>query len=789
MSSPGIILLLNIFPALLPPINEHDRDFYEVLGLSSRSASEQDIRKAYKTKSLSLHPDKIAQRRASAVTAEEAAKEYQLVQEAHSCLSDKAQRQKYNAVKCSPTRYRFLTQGGGLSNQMALLKKLHQASFADKTKLVIFVSIFPLLLLVQPILVAVKVNHVLAQENDGLEDAPWMAVLVPWWIFHGLYVVFWFSVSVMAPPEAKVPMLLSAVEQLLWLVSLILLALRWDQTISADYAVIFIPVYLALLLKWIQYVITMQAITADLNKMMSKDKFMKDVLKGREPEELDEAELQEIQSKHVVVTQIPDDVQHDLETDEDAKNLSEEEKEDIRVTSSREYEAAVEAYHDARRDMFKSMILHVTFLILLILKVDDHNDMTWWVVFCPILVLYGIRILSNCYVSCCHGRGAIDAEDMAIMAGVHNGMAATTGAADEEGERGVGEEEQNSNNEPAADGSFPLESEVLLHGLKTAEYNGKIGIIKGPLKDGRQEVCIKDLDKMAALKVINMKSPKPDEKKFKASTASNATSKEETKSDEAEPPATVAKEEKSAKAKNDSKKDKAAKASSGTLADANDSKRKKEKPEGSGENTDNDVDYADDNNDDDDDGIHIHIDEDAYRAYHSAYSQAEQNAMEERVKASQNNCIAIGCLIMICLLVAKLEQAYDAEEDREQNGDDADVDFGFNTLWLIFPLFLLAGCMVSCCACLIYNAPDPDELMEKHEGEHDGDEESGEGSANQGGDGDADTPIVFAPPPPPPPPPTEAAAADEKKETEKGETKEEENVTPPEVESDMHDVD
>jgi len=242
MSSPGIILLLNIFPALLPPINEHDRDFYEVLGLSSRSASEQDIRKAYKTKSLSLHPDKIAQRRASAVTAEEAAKEYQLVQEAHSCLSDKAQRQKYNAVKCSPTRYRFLTQGGGLSNQMALLKKLHQASFADKTKLVIFVSIFPLLLLVQPILVAVKVNHVLAQENDGLEDAPWMAVLVPWWIFHGLYVVFWFSVSVMAPPEAKVPMLLSAVEQLLWLVSLILLALRWDQTISADYAVIFIPV-------------------------------------------------------------------------------------------------------------------------------------------------------------------------------------------------------------------------------------------------------------------------------------------------------------------------------------------------------------------------------------------------------------------------------------------------------------------------------------------------------------------------------------------------------------------
>ena len=188
MSSLGTVLLLNIFPALLPPVNEEDRDFYEVLGLQ-KSASEQEIRKAYKVKSLSLHPDKIAQRRASAITAEEAAREYQLVQEAHSCLSDKASRQKYHAVKCSPTRYRFLTQGGGLSNQMALVKNLSQASFADKTKLVFFVSIFPLIMLIQPILIAVKVNHVLDQDG-GLEDASWVALLIPWWLFHGLFCAF-----------------------------------------------------------------------------------------------------------------------------------------------------------------------------------------------------------------------------------------------------------------------------------------------------------------------------------------------------------------------------------------------------------------------------------------------------------------------------------------------------------------------------------------------------------------------------------------------------------------------
>lgn len=760
MSSLGTVLLLNIFPALLPPINEEDRDFYEVLGLQ-KSATEQEIRKAYKVKSLSLHPDKVAQRRASVITAEEAAKEYQLVQEAHSCLSDKASRQKYHAVKCSPTRYRFLTQGGGLGNQMALVKNLSQASFADKTKLVILVSIFPLILLIQPILIAVKVNHVLDQDG-GLQDASWVALLIPWWLFHGILCAFFFFISAMAPPEARPSVLSTALEQLLWLIALLLLALRWDQTITSSYAAIFTPVYFALILKWIHFVVIMGAISQDMAKMISKDKFLKDVLRGREPEELEEEELKELHGKYVVVSQIPADVQHDLEHDEDDKKLSDEDKEEIRVASSREFEAATEAYNTARRNLVKSAVLDVAFLILIILKVDDHVNMSWWVVFVPILIAYGLRILSNCFVCCCAGS-PMDPEEVAILA-----MKKDELVAEAEGKDGEKEESEEANgpgsDNPPADGSFAIDAEVLLHSLKSEEFNGKIGVVKGSLKDGRQEVYIKDLDKTAALKIVNMKI-KDEAKQTSAPTtaeASATSTKAKSKSEDISESSTTKKSKQPT-----SKEASPAKNTAASTA-TEDEKGDNNKKDGDGDEK-------------------IHIDEETYKAYQSAYAAAEENAMEDQIKAGQNNCAAIFALTMICLLIAKLEQATEAEDERDEKGDDADVDVGFNTLWLLFPLFLIAGFILFCCACLIYSAPDPEDLM-KQQGEG-ADEEAGEGVAVQDGEGDAETPIVIAPPPPPPAASEDEAPAVVSGIVEEAKKEPEVKIIPPEVESDMNDLD
>ena len=795
------VLLLNIFPALLPAVNEEDRDFYEVLSLpSNKNVSEQDIRKAYKLKSLSLHPDKIAQRRESKTTAEEAAKEYQLVQEAHACLNDPESRQKYHGCGKSPTRYRFLTQEGGLSNQMGLLKNLHDSSFADKTKLVLFVSIFPALMLLQPILVAVKVNHILNNEDDGLDDASWVALLIPWWIFHGGIIFFWFLVSFMAPAEARMPILGTAVEQLDWFLAFLLMALRWDNTITADYVIIFVPVYFALIMKWLHSVLVMQHIQKDMSKMVSKDHFLKEVLHGREPEELEEEELMALHGKYVVVHQIPPDVEHELENDEENKDLSAEEKEEIRVSSSREFEAAMQGYNDARRGMLKSMVFDVAFLILLILKVDDHVDMNWWIVFIPIFVSMGLRMLRSCFTCCCLAS-SIDEDEVVVLAmkkedleKLNEKLQETTG-----GDDGKKEEENGIDAKKAEEGpSFPLNSEVTLFGMKAAEFNGKTGIVKGPLTNGRQEIHIKELNKTAAIKVSNLKG---------ASSPADGATSGESKLDEV----TASKKSKG-KATEDERGGKADQdPSSSRAAPTTAAASQKAAPQSTATSKEkgdeavapaNDNDNGEKKEDDDDDNISIHIDEEAYRAYQAAYAQSEQNVMEERVRAGQNSCVTIVQLVMVCLLVAKLQQSYEAVDTRETEGDDADVDVGFNTLWLIFPLFLVVGFMISCCACLIYSAPDPDELMQKE------DEAGEEGGENNDADAvetgqapqstaNADAPIVFAPPPPPtpaeevpaPPAATGETAAEPNGAPQPTDEKKKENVAPPDDDGDMNDLD
>lgn len=51
---------------------------------------------------------------------------------------------------------------------------------------------------------------------------------------------------------------------------------------------------------------------------------------------------------------------------------------------------------------------------------------------------------------------------------------------------------------------FPLKAKVVLHGLKSEEFNGKTGVILGGLKDGRQQVHVEELNKNAALKLVNL---------------------------------------------------------------------------------------------------------------------------------------------------------------------------------------------------------------------------------------------------------------------------------------------
>jgi len=219
MSSVRNFLFLHVFTALLPPkYGDGDddgtgngppdrRDYYDILGLKRRpSPTHQQIRKAYKKKSLELHPDKIAQRRQQQrgqpgggndvdVDDDPAIKrEFELVREAYGCLIDAEHRRQYHQLGCSNARYKFVVLQHGLYQPTAVLHNVTRSSCADKTRLVALLTALVLLALVQPVLIAAKVNQIAVpewqeQEQDDrgtLADVPWTLILIPLWVFQGL---------------------------------------------------------------------------------------------------------------------------------------------------------------------------------------------------------------------------------------------------------------------------------------------------------------------------------------------------------------------------------------------------------------------------------------------------------------------------------------------------------------------------------------------------------------------------------------------------------------------------
>ena len=206
--------------ALLPPRDDDEPSFYDVLGLES-SAKADELRKAYRKLSLKYHPDKIAQRYGgNASKKEEAAAEYEKIQEAYHVLIDEKKRLRYDSLG-SPTRYRFVDRGG-FADPQSIYENLAGASVSDKARLMGPFVIAVLLLLMQPILVAAKINQTL--EDDGpLAASTWIAIMIPYWVMGILIVILTFVVAVFVPVGDRLPVCLSGLEQFCWYLGVLFL--------------------------------------------------------------------------------------------------------------------------------------------------------------------------------------------------------------------------------------------------------------------------------------------------------------------------------------------------------------------------------------------------------------------------------------------------------------------------------------------------------------------------------------------------------------------------------------
>ncbi len=396
----GTRLFVLVAPAVLPASDAEDREFYDLLNLS-RQASLEDIKKAYRLKSLALHPDKIAQRRET--NAEHAKAEYELVQEAYAALHDEHHRQLYHAVQCSVARYRFF-QSGASQNPAALYENLSNASCWNRTKLVVVAVFLGFLVLLQPILVAAKVNAVVRHEtnqqqdddddDDPILDVSWMVLLIPWWLIN--FVGWLMMVLLLFLETNKIKVLSAIMGQTCWIIGCLLLALAWDDPPN-HWQKVAVPFYLWQITLIVTAVFDIRQTRNDNDRMISPEQLQE--VAGIDATEED---LMELAQEYIVISVDHAEVEAAIHliNSTSEESLTNAEMEELKIHMSPEYQRNEKIIQYHTEQIAKNCLVDLPFIALVASQLDGNIDTSWWVVFLPILIYLGSKLVQS-FCTCC----------------------------------------------------------------------------------------------------------------------------------------------------------------------------------------------------------------------------------------------------------------------------------------------------------------------------------------------------------------------------------------------------
>mmetsp|Transcript_69439 Transcript_69439/g.77670 ORF Transcript_69439/g.77670 Transcript_69439/m.77670 type:complete len:594 (-) Transcript_69439:9-1790(-) len=335
-------------------------NFYDLLDIE-RDATNDEIKKAYKRKSLQMHPDKLAQH--GKVITEEDQSKFTRMKEAYEILSDQHKRDTYDVI--GERGMKWIEEPFAMDPQ-ELARNFSKSSIVDRSKIfAIFVGLV-VATTILPIMVCLHVDGVLG------DNAPWLATLTPLWLWN-FFVLFYHSRVIMmgkiqrpdhVPLEEWVdplPMqrrVFSLFRFFLLFFFELLVAMKLDNLVVCNWVVIFIPLYIweatTLLKKW--PLARLRIVTVDdLETAMGKP-FV----------EFTTEEKELIGKRYSVVVS----------------------------TTSTDFEIAQKLKERARKDMMKC-IFRIIFITILIVQLDTSIELNWWIVFTPFWIMTFLICVTN----------------------------------------------------------------------------------------------------------------------------------------------------------------------------------------------------------------------------------------------------------------------------------------------------------------------------------------------------------------------------------------------------------
>jgi len=705
------------FSAFLPPDDpdnsEEKVDYYQLLDVP-HNANADDIKKAYRKRSLQLHPDKLKQRgmkyQGQVITEEEARSRFQEMKQAYDTLSDPKKRQIYDAL--GQKGIDFVNNPSHAYDPHVLMNNLANSSVFDRAKLMMLVLIFFGLVLLQPIVICAKVDQMLA-ESGSLQDSSWVAILVPFWLFAVFYIVL------LVIGKAVVPL----VSWIVFVIGILFLTLKFDNTITWQYGAVFIPFYLWMVLRLYEANSDIRSIRADMSKMVTIEYIEKYVInevqqdeEGNDIEEgqnlhrayndLNEEERDEINKDYIIV-HVPPKPQPPpgLETDD------EEEDEFERIERSLEYQEAETRRAFASKSMQRIFLPELPLLILIIVQLDYNKSWNWGLTFLPLWLALVFECCGGCYgFFCTSALAHIEVQEQ-MEAHISKEM-------EKKEEEAKDEEEEKKGDETNEDEKAEAKPDEEKAGIDTAVS------VEPPTKtdtpNPKSEAAnTKEAEEPKTEVVESPPTDLPDVSSMKISEL-----KEELELYGVDASAFVEKSEFTAALQN--ARDTLPRPTAATKVESPVQEADKE---------------GDTDDDDDDDAYMFEMDEDMFHHFQQAEVEAENKASEAQSKAIGSFCNIIFQAIIASVFVAKLNQVY---EERDEVLP-IDGTTSFSSFWIIFPFLLISGCIICCFGCAIFGASNIDTAMksdddESDSGEDNGGEEAAAATSN-------DDPVILTPPP------------------------------------------